>query len=175
MGLGGSAKDFFARNGACFTGISLSPAGWVSSLGAMDTNSSDSSSSQPLSDELYYSRTHEWSQVDENLVTVGVTRVLLNQIGEVLYVDLPEDGQKLVQGQTFGTIESVLHVHDLASPVTGTVVEVNMSVIEDPSLISDKPFDEGWILRIEMDSEKDLAALVRSKEYAAMNSSKESR
>lgn len=134
----------------------------------MDTDSSESSSNQPLSDDLYYSRTHEWSQVDENLVTVGITRVLLNQIGEVLYVDLPEDGQKLVQGQTFGTIESVRHVHDLIAPVTGTVVEVNTNVMEDPSLISDKPFDEGWIVRIEMDSEKDLASLVRSKEYASI-------
>lgn len=126
------------------------------------------SNALPFPDELYYAKTHEWSQVDENLVTVGLTNVILSKLGEVLYVDLPEDGQKLSQGQIFGTVESVLHVRDLVSPVAGTVIEVNSSVIDNPSLISDHPYDDGWLIRIEMDNEKDLAGLVRSKEYGGL-------
>ncbi|MBY0314636.1 MAG: glycine cleavage system protein GcvH [Bdellovibrionales bacterium] len=116
-------------------------------------------------EEYYYTKDHEWAQVDENIVTVGITEYAQDALGEVVYVDLPEEGAKITQGEEFGVVESVKAVSDLIAPVSGTVIEVNTSHLEDPSLINDDPMNDGWLLRIEMDSEKELANLMRSPEY----------
>jgi len=118
-----------------------------------------------LPEELYYTKNHEWLQVDENLVTVGLTEHALQQLGEVLYLDLPEDGQHTANGQVLGSVESVLRIHDLVSSINGTVLEINLSLMEDPNAVNDDPLGEGWLFRVEMDSERDLVGLLRSKEY----------
>jgi len=118
-----------------------------------------------LSEELYYTKNHEWLHVDENLVTIGLTEYAIQSLGEVLYLDLPEDSQKMSPGQNIGSLESIKGIHDLFASVNGTVLEVNTSLIEDPTLINDDTLGEGWLIRLEMDSEKDLAGLLRSKEY----------
>lgn len=115
--------------------------------------------------ELYYTPNHEWASVDENVVTVGLTGYRLNEIGEVLYLDLPEDGKTVRQDEAFSTIEGVKVVHDFLSPVTGTVIEVNQALIEDPGVLNDDPLNQGWLVKIEMDSEKELAKLIRAPEY----------
>lgn len=116
-------------------------------------------------EENYYTKDHEWAQVDENLVTVGITEFAQNSLGEVVYVELPETGQKVTQGEPFGVVESVKAVSDLLAPVSGTVLEVNDSVSENPGLINDDSLNEGWLVRIEMDTEKELANLMRAPEY----------
>lgn len=118
-----------------------------------------------LPEDYYYTKEHEWAQVDENIVTVGITEFAQDQLGEVVYVELPEEGQKVSQNQSFGVIESVKAVSDLYSPVSGTVIEVNTSLTDDPSVLNDDPINEGWLVRIEMDSEKELANLMRSPDY----------
>ena len=118
-----------------------------------------------IPEDFYYTKGHEWAQVDENIVTVGVTEFAQDQLGEVVYVDLPEEGQKVTQNQTFGVVESVKAVSDLYAPVSGTVIEVNSSLMDDPSSLNDDPNNEGWLVRIEMDSEKELANLMRAPEY----------
>jgi glycine cleavage system H protein len=118
-----------------------------------------------LPEELYYSKTHEWIHVDENLVTVGLTEFALNDLGEVLYVDLPDEGQNATIGQTFCSVESVRKIHDFVCPVNGTVLEVNTSLLDNPNQLNDDPLGEGWLFRIEMDNERDLASLLRSREY----------
>ena len=117
------------------------------------------------SGELYYSDTHEWAHVDESLVTIGLTAFRLGQLGEILFLDLPDEGKPVARGESFFSIESVKRIHDFASPVTGTLVEVNQLLFENPSILNDDPYNEGWIIRVEMDNEKDLATLVRSTEY----------
>ena len=102
------------------------------------------------SEEFYYSQNGEWVQVDENLVTVGLTDFRLHQLGEVLFLDLPEEGKL---------------IHDVVSPVTGTIIEVNQYLYENPDVLNDDPFNQGWIIKIEMENEKDLATLMRSAEY----------
>jgi glycine cleavage system H protein len=87
-------------------------------------------------------------------------------------VDLPEEGQKVTQNQTFGVVESVKAVSDLYAPVSGTVIEVNTALMDDPSSLNDDPNNEGWLVRIEMDSEKELANLMRSPEYKKLISEK---
>ncbi len=116
-------------------------------------------------EEYYYTKDHEWAQVDENIVTVGVTEFAQDSLGEIVYVELPEEGQKVTQNETFGVVESVKSVSDLYSPVSCTVIEVNQSVMDDPGHINDDPMNDGLLIRIEMDSEKELANLMRSPDY----------
>jgi glycine cleavage system H protein len=118
-----------------------------------------------IPEENYYTKDHEWAQVDENLCTVGITEFAQDSLGEVVYVELPETGQKVTQGEPFGVVESVKAVSDLLSPVSGTIIEVNESVMEEPGVINDDAMNEGWLVRIEMDSEKELANLMRAPDY----------
>lgn len=116
-------------------------------------------------EEYYYTKDHEWAQVDENVVTVGITEYAQDSLGEVVYVELPEEGQKVTQNEPFGVVESVKAVSDLIAPVSGTVIEVNTSVTDDPGTLNDDPMNNGWLLRIEMDTEKELANLMRAPDY----------
>ena len=121
--------------------------------------------SYQLPEDFYYSKDHEWAQVDENIVTIGITEFAQEQLGEVAYVELPEEGAKVNQGEGFGVVESVKAVSDLYAPVSGTVIEVNSALLEDPSSLNDDPMNDGWLIRIEMDSEKELANLIRVTDY----------
>jgi glycine cleavage system H protein len=116
-------------------------------------------------EDYYYTKDHEWAQVDENIVTVGITEFAQNSLGEIVYVELPEEGQKVTQGEPFGVIESVKAVSDLFAPVSGTVIEINQSLGEDPAVLNDDPINDGWLIRIEMDTEKELAILMRAPDY----------
>ena len=88
-----------------------------------------------------------------------------DSLGEIVYVELPEEGQKVTQGEPFGVVESVKAVSDLVAPVSGTVIEVNMAMVENPGTLNDDPMNDGWLIRIEMDSEKELANLMRAPDY----------
>jgi len=116
-------------------------------------------------EENYYTKDHEWAQVDENVVTVGITEYAQDSLGEVVYVELPEEGQKVTQGEPFGVVESVKAVSDLVAPVSGTVIEINSSIVDNPGTLNDDPMNDGWLIRIEMDSEKELANLMRAPDY----------
>ncbi len=129
-------------------------------------------SSFNVPEENYYTKDHEWAQVDENVVTVGITEYAQDTLGEIVYCELPEEGQKVTQGEPFGVVESVKAVSDLIAPVSGTVLEVNNSVADNPGVLNDDPMNEGWLLRIEMDTEKELATLMRAPDYKKLTSKK---
>ncbi len=112
----------------------------------------------------YYTKNHEWIHVDETTATIGITAYAQEQMGEIVYVDLPDEGQKVVQNEPFGAIESVKAASDLYSPVSGTILEVN-TIAEDIGMLNDDPMDEGWIIRVEIDNERELANLMKSTEY----------
>jgi glycine cleavage system H protein len=118
-----------------------------------------------IPEEYYYTKDHEWAQVDENVVTVGITEFAQDALGEIVYVELPEEGQKVTQSEPFGVVESVKAASDLVAPVSGTVIEVNTSIVDDPGTLNDDPINNGWMIRIEMDSEKELANLMRAPDY----------
>jgi glycine cleavage system H protein len=118
-----------------------------------------------LPQELMYTKDHEWAHVDENVISVGITEYAQDSLGEVVYVELPEEGQKVTQNEPFGVVESVKAVSDLYAPVSGTVVEVNEVLTENPGNVNDDPYGDGWLIRIEMDSEKELASLMPPAEY----------
>ena len=116
-------------------------------------------------EELMYTKDHEWAQVEENVVTCGITEYAQDALGEVVYVELPEEGTKVTKDEPFGVVESVKAVSDLFAPVSGTVVEVNEPLKENPGSVNDDPYGDGWMIRIEMDSEKELQALLPVVEY----------
>jgi glycine cleavage system H protein len=115
--------------------------------------------------EFLYTKDHEWAQVDDNVVSVGITEYAQDALGEVVYVELPEEGQKVTQNEPFGVVESVKAVSDLFAPVSGTVVEVNDSLTDNPGNVNDDPYGDGWLIRIEMDSEKELVTLMPAADY----------
>ncbi|MFK8137678.1 MAG: glycine cleavage system protein GcvH [Bdellovibrionales bacterium] len=116
-------------------------------------------------EDLYYTKDHEWASVDENVVTVGITTYAQETLGEVVYVEIPEAGSKVTQNETFGVVESVKAVSDLFAPVSGTVIESNEHLMDNPGPVNDAPMEDGWLIRIEMDNEKELMELLKSVDY----------
>ena len=117
-----------------------------------------------MEDNYYYTRTHEWISLDDkNTVTIGITYYAQDRLGEIVSWRLPRKGQSLEKKQIFGLVESNKHVSDLYMPVSGEVVEINSSLT--PGLISDDPMQDGWLVRVEMSREGDLADLLDPAAY----------
>jgi glycine cleavage system H protein len=115
--------------------------------------------------EYLYSREHEWVKVDGDLATVGITEFAQEELGEVVFVELPEVGQVFNTGDELGTIESVKAVAEVYTPVAGEVVEVNDAVVDDPELLNDDPHTEGWLVKIRFSSASDLKELMNAEKY----------
>jgi glycine cleavage system H protein len=98
--------------------------------------------------DLRYTKDHEWLKVDGDVATIGVTDFAANQLGDVVFVDLPAAGKTVEQFATFGVVESVKAVSDLYAPVSGEVVEVNPALAGNPELVNSDPFGDGWMIRI---------------------------
>lgn len=98
--------------------------------------------------DLLYSKSHEWARVEGDIVTVGITQYAQDQLGEVVYVELPESGDEVEFGAEMGTLESVKAVSELNSPVSGEVVECNEALEDSPNLVNDAPYSEGWLVKI---------------------------
>jgi glycine cleavage system H protein len=108
---------------------------------------------------------HEWHQLDGNLVTLGLSRFAVDELTDVTFVELPEVGDELTAGESIGEIESVKATSELYTGVSGTVVEVNDKVVEDPSLINEDPQGDGWLLRIEAGNPSELDKLMSREDY----------
>lgn len=115
---------------------------------------------------LKYTREHEWALVEGNEVTVGITEYAADKLGDVVYVDLPEEGDTLDQGGTFGAVESVKAVSDLYSPLSGTVKEINRALSDSPEVINEDPYGEAWMVKLVIDDENELEELLTAEEYA---------
>ncbi|MBP1621825.1 MAG: gcvH [Acidobacteria bacterium] len=98
--------------------------------------------------DLSYTRSHEWARVEGDLVVVGITHYAQDQLGEVVYVELPEVGLGANAGEELGTLESVKAVAEFLSPVAGEVVEVNERLAEEPNLVNEDPYGDGWLVKI---------------------------
>ena len=117
--------------------------------------------------EYKYSREHEWVQVDGDVAKVGITAFAQQQLGEIVFVELPEVGRVVDKGDEVGTIESVKAVGELYSPVSGEVVEGNQIVVEDPAVLNDDPHGDGWLVRIRVNDASELDSLMSAEEYEA--------
>jgi glycine cleavage system H protein len=106
--------------------------------------------------DLQYTKSHEWVRKENDTVTIGITDHAQEELGDVVFVELPDKGATIVAGDSFGTVESVKAVSDLYSPVGGEVVEVNSSLEDAPEKINDDPYGEGWIVKLRTSEEADL-------------------
>ena len=106
--------------------------------------------------DLQYTKSHEWVRVEGDVATVGITDHAQDELGDVVFVELPEQGATLEAGDSFGAVESVKAVSDLYAPVGGEVVEVNSALEDSPEKINEDPYGEGWILKLQVSGEGDL-------------------
>lgn len=123
--------------------------------------------------EYLYSREHEWVRVEEDLCVLGITDFAQKELGEVVFVELPEVGQVFDATDEIGTIESVKAVAEVYTPVAGEVVEINEALVDDPELVNEDPHADGWLVKIKFSSAADLKSLMNAEQYAAFIASKE--
>ncbi len=119
-------------------------------------------------DDRKYTQEHEWVQVEGELGIVGVTDFAAGELGDVVFVELPEVGSEFSQGDTVGTIESVKAVADLYLPVSGEIVEINEDVVASPELLNKEPLDDGWLFKVRMAEPAELDQLLDAKAYNAL-------
>ena len=116
-------------------------------------------------DNLKYSSDHEWVRVEGNEAFVGITDFAQDELGEIVYVDVPSEGENLSQGEVFGSIEAVKTVSDLMMPLSGEVLEVNDKLDNAPELVNSDPFGEGWIIRVAVKDAAELDQLMTAAAY----------
>jgi glycine cleavage system H protein len=115
--------------------------------------------------DLRYTKEHEWVRVDGDVATVGVTQYAADQLGDVVFVDLPEAGRSLDQFGTFGVVESVKAVSDLFAPLSGEVVEANAALTSQPELVNSEPYGAGWMLKLRVADAKQVDELLDAAAY----------
>ena len=115
--------------------------------------------------DYLYSREHEWIRVEDDVCVLGITEFAQQELGEVVFVELPEIGQVFDANDELGTIESVKAVAEVFTPVAGEVIEVNDAVVDDPELLNEEPHGDGWLLKIRFSSADDLKTLMKPEEY----------
>jgi len=119
-------------------------------------------------DDVRYTAEHEWAREQGGVVTVGITGYATDQLGDVVFVELPAVGRKLEAGKPFGVVEAVKTVSDLYAPVAGEVVEVNAALADDPAVVNREPYAGGWMVRIQPSDSKAHGALLSSAQYAKL-------
>jgi len=119
-----------------------------------------------IPEDLLYTNEHEWVSIEDGLATVGITDYAQNELGDIVFVELPEVGTEVEAMETFGTIEAVKTVADLFSPANGTVEEINTALEDHPELVNTDPYGEGWMIKIKVN--EDPEGLLTAKEYKEM-------
>ncbi len=114
---------------------------------------------------LKYTKEHEWVRIEGNRAHIGITDFAQHELGDIVFVEIPEEGASLVSGETFGTVESVKTVSDLYAPLGGQVVEVNQALIDHPELVNSAPYTEGWMVVVEMSSADEADNLLDAEKY----------
>ena len=116
---------------------------------------------------LKYTREHEWVKVEGDRGRIGITHYAQDQLGDVVFVELPKKGRQLRQMESFGVVESVKAVSDLYCPVSGEVVEVNSVLEQKPEIVNQDPYGQGWMIVVKVRSRKELDALMSAQQYTA--------
>jgi glycine cleavage system H protein len=117
---------------------------------------------------LKYSKEHEWVATEDNVATVGITDHAQDQLGEIVFIELPAVGDKISKDDPFGVVESVKAVSDIYAPVSGTVVEINEELPESPEVVNEDPYGDGWLVKVRISDPSDLEDLMDGDEYAEM-------
>jgi glycine cleavage system H protein len=114
-----------------------------------------------------YTKEHEWVKLDGDVVTVGITNYAQEQLGDIVYVELPRQGDTLSQSEPFGIVESVKAASDLFAPVGGEVVAANEALVDRPELVNEDPYGDGWMLKVRSEGLSEVDALMTAEEYGA--------
>jgi glycine cleavage system H protein len=119
-------------------------------------------------DDLKYLDSHEYARVDGEIATIGISAFAIDQLGDIVFLELPDVGEAIAKGETFGTVESVKAVEDLKAPLSGTVVDRNSAVVEAPELLAEDPYGEAWMLKIRVADLDELDDALSADEYRAL-------
>ena len=114
---------------------------------------------------LKYSKEHEWVSIEGSVATVGITDYAQDQLGEIVYIELPAVGDKISKDDPFGVVESVKAVSDIFAPVSGTVIEINEDLPESPEVVNEDPYGDGWLIKVKIADQAELDDLMDSEEY----------
>jgi glycine cleavage system H protein len=115
--------------------------------------------------DLKYSEEHEWARVEGDVATIGITDYAQEQLGDVVYVELPEEGDEVSANDTFGVVESVKTASDLYAPVSGKVTAANEALMDEPELVNSSPYEDAWMIQVEMSDPSELDELMDAVEY----------
>ncbi|MGH9398823.1 MAG: glycine cleavage system protein GcvH [Thermoanaerobaculia bacterium] len=117
-------------------------------------------------DNLHYARSHEWVRIDGKVGTIGITDHAQKELGEIVYLELPDAGHLFNADEEFGTVESVKAVSELYVPVSGEVVEVNKQAVAEPGIVNDDPFGDGWLIKVKLSTDDEVSRLLTAEQYA---------
>jgi glycine cleavage system H protein len=120
-----------------------------------------------IPNDLRYSKTDEWVRVEGDIATIGITDYAQSELGDIVYLELPEPGRVLQADEMFGTVESVKAVADLYAPIAGEVVETNEALTQHAELVNEDPYGEGWLIKVRIEDPSDLDNLLTAEQYAA--------
>lgn len=118
-------------------------------------------------DNLKYMDSHEYVRLEGDVATVGITAFAIDQLGDIVFIELPDVGDELSQGETMGNIESVKAVEDIYAPINGTVLECNTEIADTPEQLADDPYDKGWLLKIKVSDPSSIGNSMTAAEYKA--------
>ncbi|HDE6694965.1 TPA: glycine cleavage system protein GcvH [Staphylococcus aureus] len=118
--------------------------------------------------ELKYSKEHEWVKVEGNVATIGITEYAQSELGDIVFVELPETDDEINEGDTFGSVESVKTVSELYAPISGKVVEVNEELEDSPEFVNESPYEKAWMVKVEISDESQIEALLTVEKYSKM-------
>ncbi|MFM1932197.1 MAG: glycine cleavage system protein GcvH [Bacteroidota bacterium] len=118
--------------------------------------------------ELKYTKDHEWIRLEGDIATVGITDFAQRELGDIVFVEIETEGESLGAEEIFGTVEAVKTVSDLFLPVSGTVMEVNSELADNPAVVNDDPYGKGWMIKLKVDNPSDVAALLDASAYSAI-------
>lgn len=121
-----------------------------------------------IPNQLRYSEEHEWVQVDGNQVVIGITHFAQSELGDIVFVELPEVGDTIAADEPFGSVESVKTVSELYAPVTGKVVAINEDLDDKPELVNESPYEGAWMIKVELEDAAQLDSLMSAEKYAEM-------
>ena len=116
-------------------------------------------------DNLKYTKTHEWVRIEDKTATVGITDFAQHQLGDIVYIELPEIGVILEKQNSAGEIESVKAVSELSMPLSGKIIEVNSNLVDNPELVNSSPYGSGWMLKLEYTNELEISDLLSVEDY----------
>ena len=118
-------------------------------------------------EDLKYQDSHEYVRLEGEIATIGISAFAVDELGDIVFLELPESGDAVEQGETFGSVESVKAVEDMFAPVTGTVIDRNEPLLESPEQIAEDPYGEGWLIKVRLDNPDEELNVLSAQEYRA--------